>query len=506
MKKLTSLLLCLTLVLSLALPVFATEAEGSGESESGSSTEAPPETSHTHSWDGGTVTTAATCTADGVKTYTCACGTTATEVIAATGHSFGSWTQTESTHERTCPTCNTTEGGSHAMSSQVTTAATCVAAGVETHSCGTCGYSYTKEIPVSTTHTYGEWDGDETSHFRTCTLCSAKDSGAHKWADEVVSVAPTCKDEGVVAQICTVCGGALYEVLPKLTTHTYDNACDSECNVCGLTREIEHKFSAAWTRNWKEHWHECTICKEKTGIGDHYPGPAATEEKDQLCLTCGLVMTPKLNHQHDYSAQWSADETGHWYACDGCEDQKDFAYHEYDDLCDPDCNICSFQSPTAHSFDENWSSDETGHWTVCVLCGEEKAVEAHTADPDAPATEAVLCTLCGYEMAPAPEHVHEAAENWRSDEQDHWKTCECGEKLDKAPHSWDAGTENEDTTITYRCTVCGEVRTEGEPKEPSSFPAGLVFVLLAVAAVSLVAALIFLLRPGKKQTGKYHKK
>lgn len=40
-----------------------------------------------HSWDGGVVTTAATCTTDGVKTYTCSvCGETKTEVIPATGH------------------------------------------------------------------------------------------------------------------------------------------------------------------------------------------------------------------------------------------------------------------------------------------------------------------------------------------------------------------------------------------------------------------------------------
>ena len=41
-----------------------------------------------HDWDGGVVTTAATCTADGVKTYTCTrCGATRTEAIPATGHS-----------------------------------------------------------------------------------------------------------------------------------------------------------------------------------------------------------------------------------------------------------------------------------------------------------------------------------------------------------------------------------------------------------------------------------
>lgn len=45
-----------------------------------------------HTWDGGKVTKPATCTQDGVKTYTCtSCGETITEVIKASGHKFGEW-------------------------------------------------------------------------------------------------------------------------------------------------------------------------------------------------------------------------------------------------------------------------------------------------------------------------------------------------------------------------------------------------------------------------------
>ncbi|MBQ7160479.1 MAG: hypothetical protein IJR90_02095, partial [Clostridia bacterium] len=47
-----------------------------------------------HAWNSGTVTTAATCTTAGVKTYTCQdsdCAVTKTEAVAALGHSWGSW-------------------------------------------------------------------------------------------------------------------------------------------------------------------------------------------------------------------------------------------------------------------------------------------------------------------------------------------------------------------------------------------------------------------------------
>lgn len=495
MKKLMRLLLCVLLVMSLAVSGSASETQ---ESVQPVTETEPKETTHTHDWGSGTVTTAATCTTDGLRTYTCSCGETATETIDATGHAFGDWYQGSTVHERTCGTCGEAEGGEHSMTSSVTTAPTCKTTGVETHACSVCGYSYTTEVPVSSTHTYSEWGGDATNHSRSCTVCGAADSGAHSWGTATVTTAATCKDEGVSTQTCTVCGSAKTAAIPKLTTHTYDNVCDGECNVCGTTRETEHKISAAWSRDWKQHWHACTLCGYKSEPGDHYPGPAATEEKDQLCLTCGLVMTPKLNHTHKYSAEWTSDEAGHWYACDGCEDQKDYAFHEYDDLCDPDCNICGYEPPTAHDYDDTWSNDETGHWTQCILCGDVKETEAHTADPNASETEAVLCTVCGYEIAPAQEHVHEASTQWESDGEDHWKLCECGELLDAAPHTWDEGTENEDTTITYLCTECGAERTEGEPKEPASFPYGIVLAGLLAVAAGLVVALVFVLRSGKK--------
>ena len=58
------------------------------------------EPDHEHTWDEGKITTPATCTTEGVKTYTCTgCGETKTEAIAALGHTFTSeWTYDETNH------------------------------------------------------------------------------------------------------------------------------------------------------------------------------------------------------------------------------------------------------------------------------------------------------------------------------------------------------------------------------------------------------------------------
>ena len=72
-------------------------------------TEAPTE--HTHNYNGN-VTSNASCTTDGVKTYTCGCGASYTETIAAFGHNYGNYAynndatyEADGTETRTCSSC-----------------------------------------------------------------------------------------------------------------------------------------------------------------------------------------------------------------------------------------------------------------------------------------------------------------------------------------------------------------------------------------------------------------
>ncbi len=323
----------------------------------------------------------------------------------------------------------------------------------------------------------------------------------HTWVKVVVP--STCTEEGGTVVLCAECETVDSVVVSPKLSHTYDNTCDPDCNVCKGTREVTHKFSAQWSKNSRKHWHACSVCGAKDGESDHYPGPAATEERDQFCLTCGLLMTRRLTHTHEYGADWVTDESGHWYACQGCEEKKDFEYHVYDDLCDPECNICGYEPPTAHSFDEQYSSDEAGHWTLCVLCGDMTEEEAHVPAENVAEDEALLCTVCGYELAPAKVHVHEFAPEWLSDAENHWKECDCGEVSDNAAHTWGEGAEDEESgVVRYLCTACGQYRTE--PMAESEFPWMLVLAGAGVAILGCIAALIFLLKP-KKSAGRFGK-
>ena len=371
------------------------------------------------------------------------------------------------------------------------------------------------DIPDNTegsTETDNNTDGDTTTDTDTTTgtdstpneTTPAATECKHNWI--YVEVDPTCTEYGAKGYYCSLCEGVTEAVAIDLVPHTYDHACDTSCNVCGSVRETEHKFSTQWSKNSTKHWHACTVCGAKDGESDHYPGPAATEEKAQYCLTCGLMMMPKKNHTHKYAAEYASDKTGHWYACETCEEKKDFADHVYDNLCDPDCNDCGYKVDVTHVFESGMEKDKTGHWGVCSVCGEAAQKAAHIPGPAATDAAPQTCTTCGYELAPALSHTHEATADWQSDEDGHWKVCACGEKIEAAAHSWDEGRENEDGTVTYICEDCALTKMEGEPEEETSFPWMLVVMgVLIVVMLVCIVALIFVIRGDKKQKGKFHR-
>lgn len=73
------------------------------------------QSTHTHRYSS-KITKAATCETEGIKTFTCSCGSSYTESIPATGHSYGDWVITKlatvsaaGEKQRTCKTCGKVE-------------------------------------------------------------------------------------------------------------------------------------------------------------------------------------------------------------------------------------------------------------------------------------------------------------------------------------------------------------------------------------------------------------
>ena len=252
-----------------------------------------------HTWDGGTVTTAATCTEAGEKTYTCTvCSATKTEVIAATGHSYAKEWSSDNTHhwhEATCEHTGEKDGyAEHTWNSgTVTTPATCTEAGEKTYTCTVC--SATKTEPIAATgHSYaGEWSSDNTHHWHeaTCEHEEEQDGYAeHTWNDGEITTAAECEKNGVKTYTCTTCDATKTETI-SATGHSWDDGeittpatclepgvktytCTNE--GCGETKTepIEatgHTFSSEWTYDETYHWHEATCGHDVvSGRNEHF--------------------------------------------------------------------------------------------------------------------------------------------------------------------------------------------------------------------------------------------
>ena len=143
-----------------------------------------------HKWDNGTVTTAPTCTAKGVKTFECTnsdCTATKTEEVAATGHKWDS--------------------------GKITTEPTCTKDGVKTFKCTNSGCAETKtEAVAKLGHSFGKTEVIQSPDLHEpgvrgaycehegCTEVGNKSTipaTGHKWDNGTMTTAPTCTAKGV---------------------------------------------------------------------------------------------------------------------------------------------------------------------------------------------------------------------------------------------------------------------------------------------------------------------
>jgi len=242
-----------------------------------------------HNWDDGVIDPAATCTTDGVKTYTCKrCGETKTEAIAAYGHTPGeSAKENEVTVTCTtagsydivirCTTCNEILFSEHfeidALDHNwddgvIDPAATCTTNGVKTFTCRRCGEKKTETIAASG-HTPGE-SAKENEVAATCTTAGSYDMAircttcdeilytehyesaalGHDWNDGEVTTPATATTDGVKTFTCKRCGATKTEAIPATGEdvckheNTHPEHKDATCVEAGFDKMICDKCGA----------------------------------------------------------------------------------------------------------------------------------------------------------------------------------------------------------------------------------------------------------------------
>ena len=290
-----------------------------------------------HSWDAGKVTTKATCTEEGEKTFTCSiCGDEKTEKVSATGHQH---TEIRNKKEATCKETGYSgdtwckDCGKKILSGQaiaktenhswdagkVTTKATCTEEGEKTFTCSICGDEKTEKVSA-TGHQHTEIRNKKESTCKEegysgdtwCKDCGKKilsgqaiaKTEDHSWNQGEITKEPTCKEEGEKTFTCTICGNTKTEKV-STTDHQHmeirnqkNPTCkeagysgDTYCADCGV--KIFSGQTIAKTKN--HNWDGGVITTE----------PTCTErgEKTFTCTICGNTNTKKVNATgHSYGA------------------------------------------------------------------------------------------------------------------------------------------------------------------------------------------------------------
>ena len=261
-----------------------------------------------HSWDGGKITKAATCTAAGTKTYTCTrCKKTRTETIVATGHKVVKDAAVAATCETTgktegshCSVCGTVLKAQTTVAAlghswdngKVTKAVTCTAAGTKTYTCTRCkktrtetiaatGHKAVKDAAVAATcETAGKTEG---SHCSVCnTVLKAQTTVAalgHSWDGGKITKAATCTAAGTKTYTCTRCKKTRTETIVATghkvvkdaavaaTCETTGKTEGSHCSVCGTVLKAQTTVAAlghSWDNGKVTKAVTCTAAGTKT--------------------------------------------------------------------------------------------------------------------------------------------------------------------------------------------------------------------------------------------------
>ena len=231
-----------------------------------------------HSWDAGKVTTKATCTEEGEKTFTCSiCGDKKTEKVSATGHRH---TEIRNKKEATCKEegysgdtwCK--DCGKKILSGQaiaktedhswnqgeITKEPTCKEEGEKTFTCSICGNTKTEKVSTAD-HQHMEIRNQKNPTCKEagysgdtyCADCGVKifsgqtiaKTKNHNWDGGVITTEPTCTERGEKTFTCTICGNTntkkvnatghsygAYKVV-KEPTNKRKGLKSKTCSVCG---------------------------------------------------------------------------------------------------------------------------------------------------------------------------------------------------------------------------------------------------------------------------------
>lgn len=290
------------------------------------------------------------------------------------------------------------------------------------------------------------------------------------------------------------------EVKPGCTTSGYsgDQQCTAGCGQIIRYGHVVNKLSHDWddgkpAKQGKSEGILYTCQRADCGETRFVRSPAATEFtvtviKGTASVAAGTPITDKIAQNTVVTVTADAPEAGKvfdkWVVLEGNVTLTD-ATKATTTFTMPGNDVkleATYKDAPpshTHSYGTEWKYDDTDHWHECE-CGDKADIAAHSASEwivDTAATETAdgakhkECTVCKkvLETAPIPatgsNHTHSYGTEWKYDGTNHWHECECGDKADTAPHSFqweiDKAATKEATGIKHEeCNICGAKRSE----------------------------------------------
>lgn len=213
-----------------------------------------PATKHNYE---GVVTTEATCTATGTKTYTCSkCKDSYTETLPKLQHEYAE----ESTTAPTCTAsgyitykCNTCDSSyvvitspakGHSFTEKVSSTASCTAEGILTLKCAGCDKTMTTEVPALAHEFKKQGENSPATCVKPTTAVYKCECGEtytavidsaladHDWGEWVTVKAATNTSLGYKTKTCKVCGDVDYEIISATGEHKFDKETDRKNATC----------------------------------------------------------------------------------------------------------------------------------------------------------------------------------------------------------------------------------------------------------------------------------
>ena len=270
--------------------------------------------------------------------------------------------------------------------------------------------SWTFTITHPADHQWGEWEHNDTQHWRNCTVpgCSAEERGNH-----MTDTPATC----VTKAVCTTCHAQYGEFNAHNHTEGKVTSTAYKAPTCGAAGNEAYNYCAACQKYFKDG--DKNLYDDAT----HFAIAALTHRS--ATKTAAVAPTCEVGGNLAY---WYCADCGNYYA------DKD---GKLDSTAASTTNAPFLLSALGHDYEgQPYKSDATDHWQVCKHdgCTQETAHQAHSGN-EATCVAESKCQVCGYKLADKDPNNHLLAQKTEA----------------KAPTCTQPGND-----AYWHCTDCGK--------------------------------------------------